>query len=717
MPTVVIVDDQLTNQKIYSRMAESIEEGLEVVTFGDPALALAWLSNHLPDLIVTDYQMPTMNGAAFIRRIRADVRLADVPVVVITVFEERSFRLNALDAGATDFLQSPVDHREFVTRARNLLKLRRQQLQLASRADSLEKKLVRSEKTLERAVRDSSERLAQVIDTVPAMICATDAKGRILFANAYLARFLGTDPAAMSRRTQVEVFGEAIGRRSQALDAAVLEKGDAIANIEWEIADAGGGRHWLLLTKSPLRDALDRTVGVVTTALDITDRKAAETHLHHIAHHDGLTGLPNRTALNARLRTEVTRSRRGERSFALHLLDLDAFRAVNDLRGHATGDALLEKVASRLRSLEADGSMVARLGGDEFAVVQVNAASTETAADFAARILGLFAEPFRVGTTVLPMSASVGTAIYPVDGSHSEDLLRSADLAMYRAKAGGPGRHCFYAADMKLRAQQAATLDAELRRAVDDGEFVLFYQPQVAAKSGRVVGVEALIRWRLPDGSIRSPVAFLQRAEENGMMLAINTFVLKEACRQQAAWRAEGLSLRVSINLSPVQFRGGALPLQLASILAETGADPRAIDLELTESTMMEDMEAVADQLREIRALGVSISIDDFGTGFSSLSYVRRFPADRLKIDQSFVRDVLADPHDVTIVRAVINLGASFGMKVVAEGVETREQARFLAAEGCDELQGYHFGRPVPAGEIEAMFVGRGGRMRAEARR
>lgn len=700
MPVVVIIDDQITNQKIFSRMAESIESGIEVLAFGDPVSALQWLGDQVPDLIVTDYQMPTMNGAAFIRKIRADARLADVPVVVITVFEERSFRLNALDAGATDFLQSPVDHREFVTRARNLLKLRRQQLMLAGRADSLERKLVRSERTLERAIRDSSERLAQVIDAVPTMICATDARGRILFANAYLARFLGTDPAAAQRRTMRELFGDDHGARSEQLDKAVLESGEPIGSVEWEMTDQAGSRHWFLVAKSPLRDAFDRVTGVVTTALDITDRKATETHLHYIAHHDALTGLANRTGMMSRLRMETARARRGERAFALHLIDLDDFKSINDVHGHAAGDALLERVGARLARLEERGAMVARLGGDEFAVMQPNVPGTEAVSALATEISAMLREPFPLASGPVQTAASIGVAIHPTDGSDPEDLFRNADLAMYRAKESGGAQFSFFANDMKVRAQETAALDAELRRAVENDEFILHFQPQVDARTGDVVGVEALVRWRQPDGSLRPPMSFLRRAEAIGLMLPINTAVLTKACRQQAAWAAAGHRLRVSVNLSPVQFRCGALPLQVAHVLSETGASAELLDLELTETTMMEDTEAVASQLAALRDLGVTISIDDFGTGFSSLTYVKRFPADRLKIDQSFVRDVLTDPNDAAIVRAVLTLGRSFGMAVVAEGVETAAQAAYLAAEGCVELQGYHFGRPVPAEEI-----------------
>ncbi|WP_075214142.1 EAL domain-containing response regulator [Mongoliimonas terrestris] len=705
MTTIVIVDDQITNQKIFAKMAATIEPGVAVVTFGDAREALAYVTANVPDLVVTDYEMPHTNGADFIGRMRAVPDLADVPVIVVTVFEERSFRLAALDAGATDFLQSPVDRREFAARARNLLKLRRQQQELETRAVTLEKRLHESERTLERAIRDSSERLAQVIDTVPAMVSATDRFGRLLFMNGFQARLIGVDPDAVAGRRLTEIHGEEKGERAAALDRMVMGKGEAIRNLEEEVIDADGIRRWFLTSKSPLRDAFDRIAGVVTSSLEITERKATETHLHYIAHHDPLTGLPNRTALTARLRLEVARARRGERTFALHLIDLDQFKGVNDVLGHPVGDSLLGLVADRLRGLEGEACVVSRLGGDEFAVLQTNIAHMDAAADLGRTICALIGQPFRINETPISTSASVGIAVFPHDGTDYEELFRNADLAMYRAKGSGGGRYCFYASDMSLIVRQSAVLDQALRDALERDEFRLYYQPQVDARTNAIVGAEALIRWQRPDGRIETPVSFLRRAEENGMMLPISAFVMREACRQAAEWRRMGLPpLRMSINVSPVQFQGRSLPLQIASLIGETGIDPRLLDLELTETTVMDDLEAVAEQLSEIRQLGVTISIDDFGTGFSSLAYVKRFPADRLKIDQSFVRDLIDDPSDAAIVRAIVNLGHSLGMTVVAEGVETEAQAERLREERCDELQGYHFGRPVPPDAFTALF-------------
>ena len=387
--------------------------------------------------------------------------------------------------------------------------------------------------------------------------------------------------------------------------------------------------------------------------------------------------------------------------FALHVIDLDGFKHVNDVMGHSTGDRFLAEVAERLRALNETGCLVARLGGDEFAILQQNTSNAEAAA-LADNIVATLREPIVIDGKEVVLSASVGTAIHPVDGRDMEDLLQHADLAMYKAKADGGSRHQLYAADMTRRACQAAQLDSELRLAIERREFLLHYQPQIDLSSGAVIGVEALVRWRKPGGAIVSPADFLARAEENGLILPLSTLVLRDACKQAATWLRSGLpAMRMSVNLSPVQFRGQGLPLLVTSILNETNLDPRSLELELTENILMHDIDQVVIQLEQLSALGVSISIDDFGTGFSSLSYVKRLPVDRLKIDQSFIRDVVADPSDRAIVSAVVNLAHSLRMDVVAEGVETAEQLEVVRAAGCDAVQGFYFGRPMPAAALE----------------
>ncbi len=705
MSLIVIVDDRVTNRNIFAKLAASIEEDVTVQTFGDPDEALVWLAARSPDLVITDYKMPQMDGAEFIRRFRELPSSVDVPVVVITVYEERSFRLRALEAGATDFLHSPVDHHEFITRARNLLKLHKQQVLLASRASTLERELENSERSRERALRDSRERLAQVIDTLPVMISAAGYDGRLLFVNAYQIAFAGVDPARVIGENVAGIFGDDHGARSHSLDRMVFETGKPLPSYEEEIRDLQGEAHVFVTTKSPLKDASDLVAGVLTSSLDITARKRTEGHLRHLAHHDPLTDLPNRTLLRERMRRLIARARRGDQPFALHLLDLDGFKAVNDLLGHSTGDRFIKAVGERLHQAIGPDDTLARLGGDEFAILQAQVNSTGEIESFARRILETVSETSDFEESGLRTTASIGIAIHPDDGLDGEDLLKNADLAMYRAKAEQGNHFCFYAADMQARARNEALLDGELRRASDNDEFVLYYQPQVDLASGEIVGAEALLRWNRPGVGIVGPGVFLPRAEENGLIVPINEWVLREACREAKSWQRMGLPpVRVGVNLSPVQFRKRRMPLLIAQILGETGLEPGRLDLELTESIVVGDFDAVALDLQQLLDLGVHISIDDFGTGYSSLSYVKKFPVDRLKIDQSFVRNLTTDGNDAAIIRAIITLGHSLNLSVVAEGVETAEQLARLRAEGCDEVQGYYFARPMPAADFIAML-------------
>jgi diguanylate cyclase (GGDEF)-like protein/PAS domain S-box-containing protein len=701
MSLIAIIDDRISNRNIFAQLARSIEPGITVETFGDPVEALQWLAGHTPDLVITDYKMPQMDATGFIRQFRLLPSSADIPVIVITIFEERSFRLQALEAGATDFLHSPVDHHEFRTRARNLLNLRKHQLLLADRANSLERELEYSERSRELALRDSRERLAQVIDTLPVMISATGYGGQILFVNAYETSFFGADAANVVGAKSEVLFGEEAAARSFALDRMVFETGKALPTYEEEMLDKHGKKHVFLSTKAPLKDHADSVTGVLTTSLDITARKQTEAHLRHLAHHDPLTNLPNRTMLGEKIGAMLARARRGSGNFAVHLLDLDRFRSINDLFGRSGGNRFLVALSEHLQTSLTDAEMIAHLGADEFAIVQGNLRDTKAAEVFAQDILDAIQAYVDAEDQRLTTTASIGIAVYPADGSDPEELLKNADLAVYKAKDKGGNIACFYAADLQMQARQGAILDKELRRALAQDQFVLYYQPQVDLATGLIVGAEALLRWRRTGIGIVGPNAFLPRAEENGLILPISEWVLREACATAKSWQSAGLPpLRVSVNLSPTQFKRRTLPLLVAKTLAETGLDPRRLDLELTESIVMHDFDEVTEDLQHLLQLGVQLAIDDFGTGYSSLGYIKRFPITRLKIDQSFVRDMADDKNDAAIVRAIITLGHSMNITVVAEGVETADQLARLRAEGCDEVQGYYFGRPMPAEEF-----------------
>jgi diguanylate cyclase (GGDEF)-like protein/PAS domain S-box-containing protein len=700
MSLVAILDDRATNRHIFARLAASIEPDISVRTFDDPVLALEWLAANTPDLVITDFKMPNLDGAEFTQRFRELPGCADVPVVVITVYDERSFRLSALEAGATDFLHSPVDHSEFVTRARNLLKLRKQQLLLQSRAHTLERELIASERTREAALRDSRERLAQIIDTVPAMISASDSDGRCVFINACHANLLGIESTEVAGQSTAEIFGTDRAERSRKLDKLVFETRKALPSYEEEIVDKSGARRVLLTTKSPLRALTGDIVNVVTTSLEITDRKRAERHLIHLAHHDPLTDLPNRMLLTQRLRTEMETARSNGGRFALLFLDLDHFKGINDILGHSVGDRLLSELGQHLLRAVRGSDVVARLGGDEFAIVQTEIDGPDDAADLARRLIEVSSQQFEIDGKQIQATASVGITIFPTDACDADELLKNADLAMYQAKADGGGAFRFYSADMHLKAREISRLDAELRRALDLGQFVVHYQPQVDA-AGRIVGAEALVRWKREETGLVYPAAFLQRAEQNGLIVPLNEWVLREACMEAQRWRRAGLPpIRIAVNLSPLQFRRQKVAKVITDTLRDTGLEPWRLELEITENIVMENSEALIRDFDRIRALGVRFSIDDFGTGYSSFRYIKSFPIDRLKIDQSFISNLDRNASDMAIVQAIIGLAKNLHLDVIAEGVETVAQRTWLAAEGCTEMQGFLFGRPLPADEF-----------------
>lgn len=701
MSLIVIVDDRVSNRNIFAKLAASIEADLTVRTFSEPLSALEWMKDNRPDLIITDYKMPNLDGAQFIAEFRKRPACADIPIIVITVYEERSFRLRALEAGATDFLHSPVDHHEFVTRARNLLKLQRHQLLLANRAQLLQQDLEKSERTKALALRDSSQRLAQVIDTVPALIRACDRNGALLFANAYQAAFDGVDANSVIGQTTQAIHGAERWARDAALDKIVFETGKALPPFEEELIDASGCARVFLTTKSPLKSIGDGVQAVLTSSLDITARKRMEAHLRHLAHHDALTDLPNRVLLHESMRKLVARARRGDKLFAVHTIDLDGFKAVNDLLGHAAGDEFIKNISKKLQAVIRDSDTIARTGGDEFIVLQSDVTSNADAADLASRLLATIEEFSDFDGAPITISASIGIAIHPTDGADVDELLRHSDLAMYRAKSEQGNHFCFYASDMTTRARQLASLDKKLQRAFENGEFILHYQPQVDVLSGRLIGAEALLRWNDPDSGIVAPSLFLPRAEENGLIVPINEWVMQKACEDARRWQKFGLGpIPVSVNMSPVQFRRRTAPLHVARVLASTGLDPRLLDIELTESIVMSGIENIAQELQHLIDIGVSLSIDDFGTGYSSLSYVKYLPVSRLKIDQSFIRNLPSDPNDAAIVRAIVTLGHSLNLSVLAEGVETVQQLERLREEGCDQAQGFLFGRPAPSDEF-----------------
>lgn len=418
-----------------------------------------------------------------------------------------------------------------------------------------------------------------------------------------------------------------------------------------------------------------------------------------------LTSLPNRIHMQDRVELAIHNAVRDNQRLALLLLDLDRFKTVNESLGHSAGDTLLQVAADRIKSVMAPGEMLARQGGDEFIILLPVISDPGEAALAAERVRDVFANPIELHNHVLTITPSIGISVYPDDGRDYETLVRNADAAMYHAKSSGRNSYKFYTADLNARAREILAIESQLRFALERDEFVLHYQPQVEMESGRIVGAEALIRWNHPSLGLLGPVRFIQVAEERGFIVQIGNWVIAEATRQLVEWRRAGLpELTLAINLSALQFRQPDLALQVKQALESSGLPGHALDIEVTESIIMEDAQATIQTIDNMKNMGLRLSIDDFGTGYSSLSYLKRFKADKLKIDRSFVRDIPQDADDSAIARAIINMAKNLNMQVVAEGVETMEQWQFLEQEGCDFVQGYLIAKPLPADDFAELL-------------
>ncbi len=483
-----------------------------------------------------------------------------------------------------------------------------------------------------------------------------------------------------------------------------MSRGEQVTNVELIRNKRDGSPIYISVSTAPLYDAHDRHIGIMAITADITERKATEERIRHLAEHDFLTGLPNRVMLRDRLNQAIAREH--HQKVGLLFLDLDRFKNVNDSLGHHIGDKLLQLVGERLKSCVRAGDTVSRQGGDEFVIMMPDIESAESAARAAEKLLDAVAKPYFIDGHDLGISTSIGISLYPDDGLDLDTLLKNTDAAMYHAKERGRNNYQFFAQDMNVKALERLTLQTSLRRALERGEFLLHYQAQIDIVSERIVGMEALIRWQHPEFGLVPPGKFIPIAEDSGLIMAIGEWVLYEACRQNKKWQADGLPrLRMAVNLSAHQFRQYNLIETVAGVLAKTGLDAHCLELELTESLIMQHVEENITTLEKLSAMGVQISIDDFGTGYSSLSYLKRFPIDRLKIDQSFVRDITVDPDDAAINSAIIAMAKSLKLKVIAEGVESREQLIFLRRQGCDEAQGYYFSKPLPAEKFAQLLI------------
>jgi diguanylate cyclase (GGDEF)-like protein/PAS domain S-box-containing protein len=524
---------------------------------------------------------------------------------------------------------------------------------------------------------------------------------RVIDANRSFLRLAGYASAQQLPEKLQDLFS--------GLDPAPAQNGAEAKAAECRLIAADGAECDVEVLLRPLSwRGADRRVLAVR---DISERKEAAARIAHLAYHDSLTGLPNRGVFTEHLARNVERARATDEPLAVLCIGLDGFKAINDLHGHAAGDELLAAAAHRLRGVVRGNELVARLGGDEFAVVQPGGAQPAYAGLLSERIIAALAEPFRIGTAQARVSASIGIAVFPADAASPSDLVKNADMALSRAKGDGRGHARFYEAAMDEALRQRRQLEADLRVAIGRSEMAVHYQPLADLGSGCILGFEALVRWTHPQLGRISPGVFIRLAEETGSILELGEWVLREACAEAAGWNPP---LKLAVNLSPLQFMHDDLVGMVERVLAETGLEPSRLDLEITEGLLIEDAAGALATLERLKALGVRISMDDFGTGYSSLSYFRMFPFDKVKIDRSFVQDMIDNPQARAIVRSVIGLGRGLGVPVLAEGVETTEQLEMLRAEGCDQVQGYLISRPNPIHFFDAIVLERNGKTMAK---
>jgi diguanylate cyclase (GGDEF)-like protein/PAS domain S-box-containing protein len=562
-----------------------------------------------------------------------------------------------------------------------------------------------------RALKDRRSRLERYLleaflEHIPDHVYFKDRNSRFVRVNKAMAVDFGLgDPDQVINKTDADIFS--FQHAIEALDdeKEIMNSGKVIIGVEEKETWPDGHESWVLTTKVPLKDRRGQIIGTMGISHDITERKQVEARTQYIALHDALTGLPNRVLLADRLAQAISMAHRKKNRLAVLMLDLDRFKTVNDSFGHHVGDRLLEIVAKRLKLCLRESDIVARWGGDEFVIVLPEVDGDEGIRQVAQKALSELAEPFLIDEHTIHIGASIGICQYPVDGENPEALLGIADAAMYESKKLGRGTYSFFTPELTQATRRRQKLECDLRQACIRGEFVLHYQPLVAIDTGHITGVEALLRWNHPELGIIFPGEFISLLEELGLMVDVGAWVIKTACAQNVHWQSRGLPpIRMSVNVSAQQFYRGKIADVVRTALNETGLDPHWLELELTESLTLDDIETSIAIMAELKHIGVSISLDDFGTGWSSLSYLKRFPLDRIKIDRSFLRDIESDSSSEAVVKSILNLGRNLHLACVAEGVETHEQLGFLQDQKCAEMQGYLYSKALPAKECAELM-------------
>jgi diguanylate cyclase (GGDEF)-like protein/PAS domain S-box-containing protein len=685
--TVLIVSDNRADidrlKKTLSLAGNDLFRTKRCSTLGDAA---GWSRVKYIDIILLDLFLPDSTGLATFTALHEAV--PHIPIMVINGGDE-NLSLQAVESGAYGYLS----------------------------ADDLENSLIPQalrclvhKKKADEALYIELERARTTLESLGEGVLCTDEEARITYLNPEAERMTGWSRSSAQGKPIEQVFQLINRETDQPLPNAVrlvIEKKKHLARQGDSVLLRPDG-YCLAVEDSvaPILDSNKKLTGAVVTFRDVTKTRAMEQKMAHLAQHDYLTGLPNRMLLNDRLTQAVAYAKRRKTGLGVLFCDLDNFKHINDSLGHFVGDKLLQSVAQRLTRQVRASDTVSRHGGDEFVILLLEDDLSENAALTAEKILLALSQPYFIGTHELYVTTSIGISLFPEDGDDTESLIRSADTALYQAKSKGRDNYQFFKEEMNARAVERQSLEVDLRRAIKQEEFILHYQPKVNLNSGEITGVEVLIRWSHPTRGIIYPGTFISIAEDCGLIVALGKWVLEHACLQARAWIDQGhVPMPVAINISALEFRNVHFARHVKDVLHRTGLQPQYLELELTESVLMKDVETSASILRELKEIGVRIAIDDFGTGYSSLNYLNQFPIDVLKIDQSFVRDIASGNGNDIIVNAVINMGISLKQKVVAEGIETREQLSFLSEHDCHEGQGFLLSKPLTAVDLEKVFL------------
>jgi diguanylate cyclase (GGDEF)-like protein/PAS domain S-box-containing protein len=675
---ILLIEDNSGDARLLREMLN--EQGSQVTELTHVECmrdAESHLAEHSVDIILLDLGLPDAQGLEAVGRARAAA--PSVPLVVLTGLRDESLASQVLQAGAQEHLiKGQIDTAGLMRALRY----------------AVERKI------MDEALFVEKERAQVTLNSIGDAVICTAISGDVTFLNLVAEKMTGWSRQEATGRPMAEVFQilDAVSRDTipSPMEKAVEQNRPVHLPSNCTLIGRDGFEIPIEDCASPIHDREGRVTGAVIVFRDVSAARTMAIQLAHSAEHDFLTGLPNRMVMNDRVNQAITLAPRHMKKVAVLFLDLDGFKHINDSLGHPIGDKLLQSIGKRLADCVRGSDTVSRQGGDEFVVLLSEVEHSEDAAITARRMLSAVAEPHTIGHHDLHVTTSIGVSVYPDDGLDAETLIKNADTAMYQAKENGRQSYQFFKPSMNVRAVERQSIEESLRRALERCEFTLNYQPLIDLKTGEISGAEALLRWTNPARGLVSPAQFIPVAEDCGLILPIGKWVLREACKQARAWQNAGLALgTIAVNISAMEFRDDKFLEEVFAIINDTGLDPKFLELELTESVLMERAEATESILKTLRARGVQVAVDDFGTGYSSLSYLRRLPIDALKIDQSFVRQLTTDPDETTIVTAVIGMGRSLKLRVVAEGVETQQQLAFLQEHECDEAQGYYFSRPV----------------------